>query len=79
MPTSRLELLTTWGRIVVTLSAGRVIACRLPRVPNLPRGQPAVQRVVRVVRPEDETAAGQAEAFVRAALNGEAAACPPSA
>ena len=77
MPTSRLELLTTWGRIVVTLSAGRVTDCRLPRVPDVPRGQPAVERVVRVVQPGDEAAADQAEAFVRAALNGQAARCPP--
>ena len=77
MPTSRLELLTTWGRIAVSLSAGRVTACRLPRVPDVPRGKLAVTRVVRAVQPQDEAAAGQAEAFVRAALNGQAAASPP--
>lgn len=77
MPTSRLELLTTWGRIVVTLAGGRVTACRLPRVPDLPRGTPAVERVVRGLQPEDEAAAAQAEAFIRAALDGQPARCPP--
>ena len=72
------EIPTTWGLIRVQAAKGRVVSCHLPLVKTLP------SRALQVNGPARILAAGvdaqvlrRADIFVRAALAGQRAVCPP--
>ena len=81
MPAPRASLLTlqtTWGEIRVTVRAGRVAACELPLLAVAP-APPLRVRAARsaCADPRDRAVLHASERFVRSALAGRAAPCPP--
>ncbi|HMP75549.1 MAG TPA: methylated-DNA--[protein]-cysteine S-methyltransferase [Kiritimatiellia bacterium] len=76
--TSLLTLHTTWGDIRVAVRGGRVVECTLPFARGTPASAPRVESVrCDQAAPGDRAVLRAAERFVRAALAGRAAPCPP--
>lgn len=74
---SRLDLVTTWGRISLSACDGRLCGCALPFRDELPAGAPRItgRKLVRATA-SDRRVLQQAEKFVRACLCGG---LPPAA
>lgn len=73
-----LEIPTTWGVIRVAAQHGRVVSCRLPQMGAAPHGElKACGRSRLRATGEDARVLRQADVFVRLAIQGQPAACPP--
>jgi O-6-methylguanine DNA methyltransferase len=75
---ARLEVVTSWGRIVATMRNRRVAGCTLPEAGDTATRALTVGRVeYHPAAATDEPALERLAAFIRAVLVGEPAATPP--
>ena len=75
---ARLEIPTTWGVIRVLAQQGRVVSCLLPHVDATPVNVLQASGPSRLqARGEEARVLRQADVFVRHAIQGQKATCPP--